>query len=158
MVMRAIRSIPGGAVTFFHRQSIMPYQAGIAALSIIMGVFSFFDWTLAAMLFNNALPMGGVLGFNLMYVVSGFAMFFGMGWGYRNLESFGLILLLTVLIARVIVVFAAVGLTPITTSTIVQGAVIGFSTLVRLVMLVKGHDVVLIRNASRVEVETEKND
>lgn len=86
--------------SFFRQLAVLPFESALALVSVWSGLSSLFGLTTAGQAFNAALPPWMVIAFNLLYVLSGLAIALGIGWGYRNLEACGLILLLTSLLVR----------------------------------------------------------
>lgn len=146
MVFRTMkREWPVGWREFRHNLAVLPYNVALALFSAWAGVGAFADQTVAARLFNDALP--GVLAdiFNVVYVVSGITIVLGIGWAYRNIEAFGLFLLVGVLLVRTAAVYAMFGYRPATAAAIAQSVIFGVATLARLTALIKGWSVVMLK-------------
>lgn len=129
---------------FCARLAVVPFESAAAVIVIWVGIAAFFDVATAQRLFNASLPQPMAIGFNIAHIVSGFAVISGLGWGYRNLEMFGLILLLGALLVRVTALWNYAGLDPLVSSAIIQSAVFGISSLVRLKTLFQNRLNVLI--------------
>lgn len=149
--MSAFREWPIGARLFMRNIAVLPFQAALGATSIWQGIGAFSDQTIAARLFNDALPNDLSAVFNVIYVVAGFALVCGLGWAYRNLESFGLVLLIGVLFVRAIVVSAHYGYSPYTSAAIVQAVIFGLASGVRFVFLAKRWTVLLLKSPNPLE-------
>lgn len=140
----AKRILPDHLHPFLMRQSVAPFETAIAAVAVGTGILNFFGASIAAILFNSVLPAALITGFNIGYLLSGFAIWFGLGWSYRNLEAFGLILLLTALVVRAIALWATVGVSPITVTVFIQAVAYSIACTVRLYVLMKGRTVLMI--------------
>lgn len=137
MVLKALGRFPGGWKLFVHRCTIVPFEVALGAVAVWTGFTSFFEWTVTARAFGSSLPGYMTDAFNLVYLVAGAFIMVGVGWGYRNVESSGVILLATTLLVRVMALMFSVGVTPETTSAIVQGLTFGFACAIRLRDLLK---------------------
>lgn len=132
-----MRSWPVGFRLFVHRCAVVPFEASIGILAIWTGATSFLNYTVAARAFTSSLPEVFTVSFNLVYLVAGAFILCGLGWGYRNIESSGMILLATVMGVRVIALVVTAGFTPETTAAIIQGLTFGLASLIRLHSLLK---------------------
>jgi hypothetical protein len=137
MVIKALKTWPTGFKLFFHRCSVVPFEVALGVLAMWTGYTSFFEWTVAARAFGSSLPGYMTDGFNLVYLVSGAFILVGVGWGYRNVEASGVILLATVFLVRVMALLFSVGITPETTSALVQSLTFGFACMIRLRCILK---------------------
>ena len=142
MVLVTIKSIPVGWRLFRHRLVCVPFESSLAIVAIWTGATSLLEYSVAARAFSWALPQATVDIFNLAYVLAGAFVLLGVGWGYRNVESSGLLMLFTVLTVRVFSLMVLVGTTPETVTAIVQGLTFGLATLLRLYMIIKGKTLV----------------
>lgn len=137
MVQKALREFPEGFRMFVKRSTVCPFEVAIGLLAIWSGIFSLFDATVAARAFSAALPNPLVNMLNLLYILAGAFIVAGVGWGYRNIESSGLIFLFSILFIRVISLAFLIGFRPETTAAIVQGVIFGFACAVKLQAVLK---------------------
>lgn len=136
---------------FFHRLTVLPFEAAIALASVWGGLASLFGLTISGQAFGTALPPNMATAFNLLYIISGLAILFGLGWGYRNLEACGLILLLTSLTVRSIALAVTFGLAPSIATMLVQAAIFAVATIIRLRTVFKNGTTVQVSGGLRVE-------
>lgn len=142
MVRKAIREFPAGFKHFFARSALAPFEFALGIVSLWTGAISFFGVTLGAQTLNATLPSVMVAAFNLIYFISGLFIVAGLGWGYRNIEASGVILLSTALIVRATAVIIGAGINPLTMTAVIQAVVFTIACLVRLVTLLR-HKVVV---------------
>lgn len=130
-------SIASRARGFFIRQATSPFETTLAFFfmyAAIAGIFSFGV---------TVTPLSKVLGPALskvlyaIYFMSGFAMYFGIGLGRGDLESFGLILLVTCLTIIVIVSGWLFGLHPATINGYIFNSAFIFCCIIRLCSILK---------------------
>ena len=148
---RAFREFPFDVKRFMARQIIRPFDTAIALSAMWTGFMSFFNSAIAANLFSDAISHNVATIFNIVYVVAGFALWAAIGWGYRALESTALGMLLTSLIVKSIVLYAAVGLNQFTNASIAQSVVFGVACVIRIIILWKRYDLVLVSLDSATE-------
>lgn len=133
----AIRELPAGLRAFLARSAIAPFEFALGLVSLWTGAISFFGITLGAQTLNQVLPPAMVATFNLTYFVSGIFIVAGIGWGYRNIEASGVILLATALATRAAAVFISTGFNPLTLTVLVQAVAFTTACIVRLVTLLR---------------------
>lgn len=150
MVRRALKEIPPGMRHFRKRLVIVPFDTALALTAVWSGLGAFFDASIQARLFNDALPDFAAILFNIVYIVSGLAVLAGIGWAYRNLEISGWILLLTSLIVRTISLWSYGGFNPFVTASLVQGAIFGTACEIKIYYLLKRKVIVLADSDSLV--------
>ena len=144
MVSRTLRRIPQGFHDFLHRLRVMPFESALAITTIFTGIAAFTDKSISSRLFVEALPLEIAVLFNVTHLLSGFSLFAAIGWGYRNLEAFGLLLLASSLFARLITLWVVAGWHPVTATALIQSLIFGLACLARIYTLFKRQDVTLI--------------
>lgn len=125
------------AHSFLRKLAVLPFEAAIALVSVWAGVVSLLGFTIGGQTLSAALPPWMVAVFNLLYVLSGLAILLGVGWGYRNLEASGLILLLMSLLVRCTALVVVVGLTGVVLVTQFSTVIFMAAALLRLVAVLK---------------------
>lgn len=153
MMRRAIREMPVGFRLFLNRSKVVPFEFAVGFASVYIGAVSFLGGTAGAQAANQALPPLMVAVLNLIYLLSGFFIIFGLGWGYRNLEASGVILLFTALIARLVMLIVITGFTLTTTATAVQGGAFAVACIVRLISLMKNRVLVFAEDIPNIVKE-----
>jgi hypothetical protein len=114
---------------FFRQLAMLPFETAIALASVWGGVASSLGLT-AGQGFSATLPPLMVSAFNLLYILSGLAIVLGIGWGYRNLEACGLVLLtMSLLVRGIAVVVTAGATTPVLTAQFSTVVFIGATVL-----------------------------
>lgn len=108
--IHSLRWWASGAASMLKRHAVMPFETAFALMSIWSGLAGLFDWSLQSKTFNVSVNADLAMGFNVVYIVAGVSIFCGLGWAYRNLEAFGLILLFMSLVVRVVTTAALVGI------------------------------------------------
>lgn len=149
--VESIIEYPAPRRVFFRRLTVLPFEGAIALASVWGGVASLFGLTTAGQAFGTALPPNMTIAFNLLYILSGLAILFGLGWGYRNLEACGLILLLTSLTVRSIALAVTFGITPSIATALVQAVIFIAATAFRLRSIFKNGTIIQVLGGLRVE-------
>lgn len=142
---------PAQGKVFLRRLAVLPFEAAIAIASIWGGMSSLFGLTTGGQAFGASLPPGMVTLFNLLYILSGLAIMLGLGWGYRNLEACGLILLITSLLVRSLTVTVTFGATPLVIATVAQAVIFGTATILRLIAVFKNGTIVQVNGPVKLE-------
>lgn len=142
---------PAKTNSFYRQLAVLPFETAIGLVSVWGGLASLFGLTTAGQSFSAALPPLMVSAFNLLYILSGLAIMLGIGWGYRNLEACGLILLLMSLLIRAIALLVAVGLTGAVLSAQISSVIFTAATVLRLLVLFRNGTIVQINGRARVE-------
>lgn len=151
--MRTIREFPAGAKEFWFRVIVVPFEVAMAITAAWSGVAGLMDLTVTANAFNATLPHWAHTGFNLLYVVSGFSVTAGVGWGYKNLEGFGLTLMLSGLMVRAFTLYTILGMVPVTVNVLMQAFFFGGACFVRLLLLLqKKNTIVVTLDTDAVEI------
>lgn len=147
----SIIEYPAQKRVFFHRITVLPFEGAIALASVWGGVASLFGLTTAGQAFGTALPANMATAFNLLYIISGLAILFGLGWGYRNLEACGLILLLTSLTVRSIALAVTFGVAPSIVTMLVQSVIFIAATVFRLESIFRNGTIVQVKGPVKLE-------
>lgn len=142
---------PAQKQVFFRRITVLPFESAIALASVWGGVASLFGLTTAGQAFGTALPPNMATAFNLLYIISGLSILFGLGWGYRNLEACGLVLLLTSLTVRSIALAVTFGAAPSIATMLVQSVMFIAATVFRLQSIFKNGTIIQVLGGLRVE-------
>lgn len=99
-------------MNFFRRQSVVPFQVGLSVICVYSGIAGFLRFGMVNGIFNQVLgPLFANI-FHATYLVSGVAIFFGIGLNRRNIEAFGVIILTMTLVVRSIVIHSHAGFSP----------------------------------------------
>lgn len=148
---KSVLEYPQQKRVFFHRLTVLPFEAAVALSSVWGGLAAMFGLTSTGQAFGTALPPNMTIAFNLLYVLSGAAILLGLGWGYRNLEGCGLVLLLTSLGVRAIALTVTFGFTPLISSVVVQAVIFIIAVAARLRTLFRNGTIVQVDG--RVDLE-----
>ena len=147
----SIIEYPAPKQAFFHRLIVLPFESAIAIASVWGGLASLFGLTTAGQAFGTTLPQSLATAFNLLYIISGLAILLGLGWGYRNLEACGLILLLTSLTVRSIAFVVTFGLAPSIATMLIQAVIFIAAAIFRLRAVIKNGTIIQVLGGLRVE-------
>lgn len=128
---------------FYGRLTVVPWGVVIAGLSIISGLVGLLHVGTGSDALDAELAPLLVSAFQVTYLVSGLAMFVGLGRGSASLEGFGLVLLALSIVVRFVAVTAAVGVSIQVVILLVFYVLILWACLTRLRALFRGD--VLIR-------------
>jgi hypothetical protein len=91
---------------------IVPFETVIAFYSAYSGVAGILEFGVANSIFSDSLGSGLVLIFNLIYIIAGMAMISGVALGRKDIESAGLILVITSILVRIIAIAVSMGISP----------------------------------------------
>jgi hypothetical protein len=123
---------------FFRKQSPTPFQACFAFFCIYSGIAGLLTFGVASDVLREVLGFVLSVIFNVVYIVAGVSLYFGLGLNNRNLEAFGLILIFTSLFVRSLTIFYLVGFDPAIFSTYVYSIAFMIACVVRFSNLLKG--------------------
>jgi hypothetical protein len=137
-------------VNFFKRQAVVPFETCFAFYSIYAGVAGILDFGVTNVAFRNFLGLKFSLLFNLAYALAGTALFVGIGTNRRNLETFGIILILTSLAVRILISTHYLGFNSAVLGSYVFAAAFSFSCVVRLVLLLRGYSIALVESPDEI--------
>lgn len=138
-------------LTFWRQLTVMPFETAIALISVWGGLASLIGLTAGRQAFSATLPPVMVNVFNVVYILSGLAIVLGIGWGYRNLEACGLILLVTSLVVRGFALVVAVGPTRAVLVAQVSSVVFIIATVLRLIAVARNVTVAHVKGPVAIE-------
>lgn len=121
---------------FFFTQAVVPFDVAFASYCVYGGVSGILKWGIASNEFADALGIWALV-FNVWYVLSGLALFFGIGARRKDIQSFGLVSIITALLIRIIVISWKQGLSELIIGLYFVNAIFIVSCVVRLYMLFK---------------------
>lgn len=124
-------------MVFFRRQAVIPFETALAAICAYSGIAGFLRYGIINTIFTQVLGVSIANGFNATYLASGVAIFLGIGMGLRNLEAFGVIILIMSLLIRTIVVHHHAGFSPDVVNSYVFSLFYSIAGAVRLWSLIK---------------------
>lgn len=101
------------------------------------GIAGFFQFGVVSSIFTTVLGTTIANGFNAAYTISGVAMSLGIGLALRNLEAFGVIILVMSLLIRTVVVHQHAGFSPDVVNSYVFSLAYSIACMVRLRALIK---------------------
>jgi len=128
---------------FFRRQSVLPFEALIAFLAVVSGGLALLHvGGLGADALSVQLPSWLVTLVQTFYLVSGLALFAGLGLGRRDVEGFGLIALAAVVVIRSVGLYAFVGWEALVVVSYLFNIAILLTCAVRFHTLTKGRSTV----------------
>jgi len=136
---------------FLARQAVLPFESLIAFLVVVSGSLALLHvGGLGADALSLRLPALLNTAVQALYVVSGLAVWLGLGLVRRDIEAFGLVTLSAGVLIRSIGLFAFVGIEPVVLTAYLFNAAIILTCAVRFLVLVKGQTVVLVKAVSEV--------
>lgn len=95
---------------FMGRQKLLPFNTYVALYAMWTGLAGLFNWSLSGTLFNASLTPDLAALFNVMQLVAGLLIFFGIGWESEHFEGLGLVLLVTSAVVRGIASATLIGI------------------------------------------------
>lgn len=88
---------------FMHRQFVLfPFEASTALFALYTGITGMLGLGLTSDLFIRNIGTEWAFAFNLLYAFAGAAMYLGVVSMMRNIEAFGLVLMVTSVLIRLI--------------------------------------------------------
>lgn len=143
-------------VKFFKLQSVIPFETAFAAFCVYSGLAGVLDFGIISNIFREVLGDRLALCFNLLYVLAGLLLFFGIGFNKRNTEALGLIVISGSLLVRSIVTARFVGVRGDIVGSYVFAAMFITASAVRLSWLRKS--VFLVQANGQMETLTDLKD
>lgn len=138
-------------LAFYSCQKPRPFEAMLGFICIYSGLAGIFNFGIVNNAFNELLNHDLLLVLNSIYLISGLAMFFGLGFNKANIEALGIILLATTLIVRIIISIWLLGISPIVINGYVFNFAFIFACIVRLITIVDNNKV-LIKNGTNAKL------
>jgi len=129
--------------TLFRMVALTPFEFVYGAMSVYSGVAGLLGASPAMAIFNRVLPGWLVVVTNLLYAVSGMAILGGLARRLRDVEAFGLIMLMASASIRAVVLGMTVGVSPIANAFYVQALVLFLGISARLWVIQTGRAVLL---------------
>lgn len=127
---------------------MIPFETGFAALCVYNGVSGILSYGAVPKIFEQMLGYKFSLVFNIAYVISGLLMYLGIGLNRRNVEAFGVIIIMMSLSIRSLVVFFDVGFYELVVNSYVFATTFLISAAVRVYSLFAG--ITIIESQSKV--------
>ena len=122
---------------FFVRQSQHSFEVVIAFWCVYSGVTSLFNFGIVSNVITNALGTFAAAAFNILFVISGVAIYYGIGRSRGNVEGAGVILLAMSLLVRSLATGWVLGLSPVIFNSYILNGTLIVACMVRLVLLIK---------------------
>lgn len=117
---------------FLKQQSIVPFETTLAFFFIYAAIASLAGFGVTATPLSKVLGYWITMVFNVVYLFAGLGMYFGIGLRWGNIEAFGLILLITSIVVRLIAATWILGINPMVINGYILNAAFIFSCLIRL--------------------------
>lgn len=131
-------------VTWLRRQVILfPFNIAVALWCVYSGVMGIFAVGPVADTFYRVLGNFSVP-FNVGFAIAGLSMYFGVALTRRNLEAFGLILIISSLAIRSTALLWAAGIDPVLLNQYVLNSLVVSAAIARLISLWKHYYVIEI--------------
>ncbi len=132
--------------------ALAPFELAYGFIAVWAGVSGIFDWTTIARVFNQGLPAWLSTLVNLFYTIAGLAIIGGILHQLRQLEAFGLTVLLSSLIIRAGFLWYAIGITALTNGVILNALIFGTAAAVRLWVLLTSRVITIIEPPRATDV------
>lgn len=123
----------------------LPFEALIGALAFVSGGLALLHYGgIGADVLTRALPAWLTTTSSALYLLSGASLIGGLFTGHRNVEAFGLIVIVASVIVRSIALFAVLGLSSLVITSYIFNAIVVWACAERLVTIIRG--VVILRS------------
>jgi hypothetical protein len=137
MIIEQLPARRAKAQRFFANQIQHSFEVVFAFFCIYSGIVSLFNFGIVSNAVYDTLgPVVGLV-FNVLFIISGFAIYLGVGVGRGNVEAAGLILLAVSLFVRSVAAGWVIGFSPLTFNAYVLNGAFICSCVVRLALLIK---------------------
>lgn len=118
--------------TFLINQSLYPFEVMWAFVCMFAGMVAILNYGITVTPLETALGITAATIFNVIFFISGAAIFLGVGFRKGNVEAFGAILLVMSLLVRTIAAMWLVGFTPMTINGFILNTAFIVACVVRL--------------------------
>lgn len=133
---------------FYVAQKIRPFESMIGFFCIFAGIITILDFgiihTPITELFIAFIGAKLYLILNIVYILSGVGVFFGVGLRRGNIEAFGLATLVTTIVIRTILFGLLIGFNPLIFNTYVLNVGFIFACIVRLMTIIRNNKIIEI--------------
>lgn len=134
---------------FWRRLKVVPFEALIALFAAYSGAVSLLGIGPTATALTLQLPPWLVNVLNIVFLLAGLAMVFGIGVPRRSLEAFGLVLVLMSVVVRTLALQWLVGATADTLNGLVLNSLTVIFLWVRLSAVIRGSRLLQIEDGDR---------
>lgn len=124
---------------FLHNQAIAPFETVFGFFCAYGGLAGLFKFGIVLTAYSQAISGKFLVISNTLYLISGLAIFIGLGIRRGDIEAFGLILLATVLVVRTLIFSFVFGLNPVIVNSYILNAAFIFSSIIRLKTIIKNN-------------------
>lgn len=141
----------------YSRQVLAPYEVGFAVFSVYSSIISMLNFGVVPNKFTDAMGVIFTTLSSILFLLSGIAIYAGISLSKREIEAFGIIVLMSCMLMRVVVILILFGIDPVTFNTAVFNGIFMVSSCVRLNTLLKKHVIIMLSdNPQDIKIEYEK--
>lgn len=131
----------------YARQRVAPFETMIGFLVIFVGIITVLDFgiihTPINEIFVNFVGYKLYLLLNMFYILSGLCIFIGLGIRKGNIEAFGLVLLVSVLITKIFITTLLIGVSPVIINAIISNIAFSLAGIIRLQTILRNNKLLL---------------
>jgi hypothetical protein len=122
---------------FFYSQMVVPFETCFAFFCVYSGIAALLNFGIIADTFQSVIGEHLAAFFNIGFVFSGLALYFGVGLRRRDLEMCGLITIATSLVVRSIAIVWLLGFNPLIINTYISNFAFILACVIRGMTLYK---------------------
>lgn len=138
--MLPVASIPKG----WKLLRLLSFEALIGALAFVSGGLALLHYGgIGADVLSMALPGWLTTTSSALYLLAGAALIAGLVTGRRNVEAFGLVVIVASVVVRSIALFAVLGLSSLVVTSYIFNTVVVWACIERLLIILRGAVILL---------------
>lgn len=127
---------------FQLRLNIIPFEAAFSLFAIYSGLVSLIEYGVVANIVREVTGRLWTTIFDVVFIFSGLAIYFGIGLSRRDFEAVGLIMMVASIIVRVMLIMNSIGFIPITINNYVFNIIFLITCCIRLNSVLRRHIII----------------
>lgn len=143
----------GTIYKFQERQNIVPFEAAFALFSIYSSLISILNFGVIPNALNNILGKVFTTIFSILFFVAGICIYFGVGFARRDVEAFGILVIVACLITRMFLIGFIIGIDPIVFNNYIFNIIFIIACIIRLNTVLKKYVIIRLESSPEIKIE-----
>lgn len=138
---------------FQERQNVVPFEAAFALFSVYSSLISILNFGVIPNIFNTILGKIFTTTSSTLFFIAGTCIYFGVGFARRDIEAFGILVIVACLITRMFLIGFIIGIDPIVFNNYVFNIIFIVACIIRLNTLLKKYVIIRLESSPEVKIE-----
>lgn len=131
---------------FQSRHNIIPFEGGFALFAIYSSLVGLFGFGVIPSAVSRELGNIFTVTSNFVFLIAGLGMYFGVGFGRRDFEAFGLILTMASLLCRMLLAHWVLGFDSVTFNNYMYNTIFIVVCIIRLSTVFQKHIIIRLED------------